>query len=84
LYKPCYKYQFQGNGKALSSGATEGFVKIVSVDNIIKGVHIIGANASDIIHQAVVLLNKNASINDLNEMIFAHPTLSEALGHCLR
>ena len=57
---------------------------MVSVDNIIKGVHIIGAHASDIIHQAAILLNKNASITDLSEVIFAHPTLSETLGHTMR
>jgi dihydrolipoamide dehydrogenase len=79
-----YKFYYQANGKAQASGELEGFVKVVSVDNIIKGVHIIGAHASDIIHQAAILLNKNASITDLSEVIFAHPTLSETLGHTMR
>lgn len=79
-----YKFLYQANGKAQASGELEGFVKVVSVDGIIKGVHIIGAHASDIIHQAAILLNKKASITDLSEIIFAHPTLSEALGHVMR
>jgi dihydrolipoamide dehydrogenase len=47
-------------------------------------VHIIGAGASDLIHQAVVLMNKKGTVEELSEMIFAHPTLSETFGHFMR
>jgi dihydrolipoamide dehydrogenase len=76
------KYQFKANGKAQTMGETDGFVKMLIVDNLIKGVHILGPHASDLIHEAVVLLAKQATIDDLHNFIHAHPTLSEVIGHC--
>ncbi|HEY8396139.1 MAG TPA: NAD(P)/FAD-dependent oxidoreductase, partial [Bacilli bacterium] len=79
-----YKFQYMANGKAQAMGETEGLLKVVCVEDEIKGVHILGANASDLIHQAVVLMNKKATVEELSEMIFAHPTLSEIFGHFMR
>jgi dihydrolipoamide dehydrogenase len=62
-------------------GATEGMVKIVAhqeTDRIL-GVHICGAQASDLIAQAVFAMEMGASSEDLALTIFAHPTLSESI-----
>ncbi|NLD26585.1 MAG: FAD-dependent oxidoreductase, partial [Acholeplasmataceae bacterium] len=76
------KYYFKANGKAQTMGETDGFVKMIIVDDLIKGVHILGPHASDLIHEAVVLIAKKASIDELHNFIHAHPTLSEVIGHC--
>lgn len=78
------KFYFKANGKAQTIGETEGFVKVISVDNIIRGVHILGPHASDLIHEAVILLNKEVTKVEFNNFIHAHPTLSETLGQSLR
>jgi|LSQX01.3.fsa_nt_gb dihydrolipoamide dehydrogenase len=79
-----YKFQYLANGKARALGEPEGFLKVVTVGGEVRGVHIIGAGASDLIHQAVVLMNKKGTVEELSEMIFAHPTLSETFGHFMR
>ena len=60
---------------------TEGFVKVVSESESgeILGVHILGAHASDLIHEAVVAIRLGASVGDLAHTIHAHPTLAEAV-----
>lgn len=78
------KYYFKANGKAQTMDETDGFIKIISVDDYIKGVHILGPNASDIIHEAVVLMNKKVSITEANDFIHAHPTLSETFSSALK
>lgn len=78
------KFYFKANGKAQTIGETEGFVKVISVDNIIRGVHILGPHASDLIHEAVILLNKEVTKVEFNNFIHAHPTLSETIGQSLR
>lgn len=77
------KFLFKANGKAHTIGDVDGFVKIISSNNKILGVHIIGPSASDIIHEAAIIMNSNLSIKDAKNIIFAHPTLSEALGACI-
>ena len=62
-------------------GETEGFVKVIA-DNetdMIKGVHIIGANASELISEAVVAMEFGSSAEDLGRIIHGHPTLSESV-----
>ena len=77
------KFLFKANGKAHTIGDSDGFVKIISYNNKILGVHILGPSASDIIHEAAILMNSNLSIEEAKKIIFAHPTLSEALGGCI-
>ena len=62
-------------------GATFGFVKVVAHKDSKKiiGVHIIGPQATELIAQAGILVGLDATIDDLKKVIFAHPTLSEAL-----
>jgi dihydrolipoamide dehydrogenase len=74
-------FPFLANGRALAMGSSQGMVKIlsdVSSDRIL-GVHIFGANASELISEAVVAMEFAASAEDLARTIHAHPTLSEAL-----
>ena len=75
------KFPFSANGKALGLGATFGFVKVVALkdSNKIIGVHIIGSQATELIAQAGVLVGLDATIEDVKKVIFAHPTLSEAV-----
>jgi dihydrolipoamide dehydrogenase len=75
------KFPFSANGRAKAMGFTEGMVKIISkqdTDELI-GVHIFGANASDLITEAVVVMEFGGSAEDLARSFHAHPTLSEAV-----
>lgn len=73
------KFLFGANGKALALGEGEGFIKVISdEDNRVIGVHILGPHASDLIHEAVVVINKELKVEDIKSMVHAHPTLSEA------
>jgi dihydrolipoamide dehydrogenase len=72
---------FVANGRALGQGDTTGFVKMLAcaqTDRIL-GVHIIGNNASELIAEAVVAIEFNASAEDLARICHAHPTLSEVM-----
>jgi len=72
-----HKAYFRANGKAVTMSATDGFIKIITVNGKIKGVHIIGPHASDLIHEAVVLMNQKVPLERFISYIHAHPTLSE-------
>ena len=72
------KFYFKANGKALTINETDGFVKVISINRKIVGVHIIGPHASDLIHEPASLMNKAITIDELQDFIHAHPTLSEA------
>ncbi|GHU35162.1 dihydrolipoyl dehydrogenase [Betaproteobacteria bacterium] len=75
------KIPFMANGRALGMGDTTGFVKMLadaSTDRIL-GVHIIGANASELISEAVVALEFGAASEDIARICHAHPTLSEVM-----
>ncbi len=75
------KIPFLANGRALGMGEASGFVKMLacaSTDRIL-GVHIIGANASELISEAVVAMEFSASSEDIARICHAHPTLSEVV-----
>lgn len=75
------KFNFAANGKAVSMGETDGFVKVIADErtNKILGVHIMGAHASDLIHEASLAINNNMETDAICKAVHAHPTLSEAL-----
>ncbi len=77
----CLKSFYRANGKAVSMGETEGYCKWVTdaESGKILGCHLLGAHSSDLVHEATVLLNFGASVDDLKNIIHAHPTLSEVL-----
>lgn len=75
------RFPYAANGKALGLRETDGFVKTVSdVDSgDILGVHIVGAQASTLIHEAAVAVRLGASAADIAHTVHAHPTLSEVV-----
>jgi dihydrolipoamide dehydrogenase len=75
------KFPFTANGKALAGGNTNGFVKTIArADNDqLVGMHIIGPNAAELIAQGSILINLKATAKDVEKVVFAHPTLSEAI-----
>ncbi|MCB9378559.1 MAG: dihydrolipoyl dehydrogenase [Holophagales bacterium] len=75
------KFSFMASGKARILGKAQGFVKIVrdtKYDEIL-GVHIVGPHATDLIAEACVALQLEATAEELFRTIHAHPTLSEAV-----
>ncbi len=75
------KFPFTANSRASIVGAHEGFIKIVSDADYgeILGVHIIGPQATELIAEAVVAIELEATVEDLMWTIHAHPTLAEAM-----
>jgi len=75
------KIPFAANGRALGMGDPTGFVKMLAcaTTDRILGVHIIGANASELISEGVVAMEFGASSEDIARTCHAHPTLSESL-----
>jgi len=73
-------FPFQANGKALALGEAEGFVKVVAdkATGEILGVHILGAEATELIHEFAVGRTLEATLEEIIHTIHAHPTLSEA------
>lgn len=79
---------YRANGKAVSMGETEGYCKIIVkndsnpetlTSNLILGAHIFGAHSSDLVHEIAALMNMNATLDDLKNIIHAHPTLAEII-----
>jgi dihydrolipoamide dehydrogenase len=74
------KFNFAANGKALTLGETDGLVKVIAdEDDVIRGVHIIGPHASDLILEGTILVKEGVKTSDFAGTIHAHPTLGEAL-----
>ncbi|MDA8709566.1 dihydrolipoyl dehydrogenase [Gammaproteobacteria bacterium] len=74
-------FPFAANGRALASGESAGFIKVIAdkKTDTILGVHAFGPSAADIVQQGVVAMEFGASAEDLGLTIFSHPTVSEAL-----
>ena len=75
------KFPFTANGRAKVNRTTDGFVKILAdaTSDRILGVHIIAANASEMIAEAAVIMEFGGSAEDLARTCHAHPTLTEAV-----
>ena len=75
------KVPFLANGRALGMGDPSGFVRMLACKETdrILGVHIIGANASELISEAVVAMEFGGASEDLARICHAHPTLSETV-----
>ena len=79
------KFLYKTNAKAECMNETDGFIKlIIDKDRNLAGCHIIGAHASDLIHEATLALQQKMSIDDYKTVIHAHPTVSEVLGECIK
>ena len=74
------QFPFSASGRAQAANDTQGIVKVIAdtqTDRIL-GVHVLGPQASEIVAQAVIAMEFDASAEDLGLTMFAHPTLSEA------
>lgn len=75
------KFDLRGLGRAHALGEIAGFAKVV-VDRItgeLIGLHIIGAHASEMIHEGAVVLQRKGKAADLFHTVHAHPTVSEGI-----
>jgi dihydrolipoamide dehydrogenase len=75
------KFPFTANPRAKSNAFTEGFVKILAhkTTDRVLGVHILGAEAGTLIHEAVLAMEFGGSAEDIARTCHAHPTLAEAM-----
>ena len=77
--KSVYQYKNTGMGQALKE--ENGFVKVLaSEDGDILGCHIIGPEASTLIHEVLPVMRMNGSVSDLKDTIHIHPALNEVVG----
>jgi dihydrolipoamide dehydrogenase len=76
------KFPFVGNSKATILGNHGGFIKVVSEEKFaeVLGIHIIGPLATEILGEAATVLNLEGTIDDMMNMMHAHPTVWEGLG----
>ena len=75
------KFPFQAIGRAVAGGDTEGFVKLLfgKENGELLGAHIMGDTATEMITQPELAMNSELTEEDMKAMIYAHPTLSEAI-----
>jgi dihydrolipoamide dehydrogenase len=75
------KFPYAGIGKAAVVGHTDGFIKLVATEKYdeLVGAHIIGAKATELIHECAVALRLESTSEELWRTIHAHPTLSEGV-----
>ncbi|MDN2453383.1 dihydrolipoyl dehydrogenase [Lactobacillus sp. UCMA15818] len=73
---------YASNGKAIASEETAGFVKIISEKKYheILGAVIVGGNATEMIHTILAVSKAEGTVDELDDVVFAHPTLSELTG----
>lgn len=79
------KFAFSANGRARTSGETEGFVKVIREEKHgeILGAHIVGAHATELIHEIAVARENEYTVEEIDLAIHAHPTLSEAIAEAV-
>ncbi|MCA0394201.1 MAG: dihydrolipoyl dehydrogenase [Proteobacteria bacterium] len=74
-------FPFAAVGRAVAMGEPAGFAKVIAhaeTDRVL-GLHLIGANASELVHEGVLTMEFKGSADDLARICHAHPTLSEAI-----
>lgn len=86
-------FPFSANGRALASGESEGFVKVITDKRYgqVLGVHIVGPSAAELISEAASLMACEITAHEIAAIIHAHPTYAEAfieatadsIGRCL-
>ena len=75
------KFPWVGNGRALASGHSEGFVKVIrgAQYSEILGAHIVGPHATELIGEFVVGRHLESTVEEMDRAMHPHPTLSEAI-----
>ncbi len=74
-------FPFAANGRAVAMNEPAGLVKVIAhaeTDRIV-GMHLCGANVSELVHSGVIAMEFNGAADDLARICFAHPTLSEVV-----
>ncbi len=81
-----HKFDFLASGMARIVDESEGFIKVISDDKSqeIVGAAIIGPKATELIAVFCVAVSTHLKVNQVRDMIFAHPTLSESIGETMR
>jgi dihydrolipoamide dehydrogenase len=76
------RFPYSANGKAIAQGDTEGLVKTIfdAKTGALLGAHIVGAEATELIHSLVIAKTLETTEAELIAAIFPHPTLSEMIG----
>lgn len=87
------KFPLMASGKAFAMGEIDGMFKVITKksEGTILGVHLFGASATELIAEATAIMQLNGTVEDLTDIIHAHPTISEsimeaghaALGGCI-
>lgn len=74
-------FAFPNNGKAVTLGETEGFVKIVAEaqHGAVLGMHVMGPHASDLVLEGTMAIGLEATLDELERTIHPHPALGEAI-----
>jgi dihydrolipoamide dehydrogenase len=76
------RFPFRAHGRNIADGELAGFVKLVAdagTDQLL-GAHIIGAKASELIHECSLAIAADLNAHDLALAIHAHPTMMETIG----
>jgi dihydrolipoamide dehydrogenase len=80
LYVQTGVFSFQANGRALTMGKPEGMAKVIADErDIIIGAHILGPNASEILAELTLCVEKGMKLQDVYSSFHVHPTLSESI-----
>ncbi|WP_163972071.1 dihydrolipoyl dehydrogenase [Oceanobacillus halotolerans] len=76
-----FKFPLNGNGRALSLNATDGFVRLVTTkeDKVLIGAQVVGVGASDIIAELTLAIEQIVSVEDIALTIHSHPSLGETV-----
>lgn len=76
------RFPFTASGRALASGVDNGLVKVVADARFgrVLGVHLVGAHVGELLAEAVLALELEATLDEMTSVIRAHPTLSETIG----
>ncbi len=78
-------FPFRAIGKAVAAGKSDGFVKlVVDGEGMLLGAHIIGSDATEMIHELALAAANGVSVRAIAEMVHAHPTMSEAVMEAAR
>ena len=75
------KFPLEGNGKAIAIDEATGFVKTLfdAVTGELLGAHLVGAEATELVHGFTLASSLEATEAELMETVFPHPSLSEAM-----
>mgnify|MGYP001504286289 FL=1 len=75
------QFPFAANGRAISMGETDGFIRLVfeKETGVLLGAQMVGSNASDLISELTLAIECGSTVEDVALTIHPHPSLSEAV-----